>query len=257
MIFRNQVRAREELRAISNVIKSGVNGISILLDARSGYGKTTLANLFISEFENGYGGVWRSGPPGFYLNPSSRIVFMDEVHELKRQENLYNYMDGDEHVFVFATNEVGKMNEPFINRCVPVIFSTYDNPDLLLIAHDTFKGKVPPEEVLQRFIEASNGNPRELKMLCTRLQMLTGIKGLKTAEEYFEVIERTLDIDTRGLQYLDRKYMDYLENSGGTASLTALVYGTGIDKTTIQRTIEPRLIDRRIIRVTSKGRQLV
>jgi Holliday junction resolvasome RuvABC ATP-dependent DNA helicase subunit len=258
VIFRNQKKILKELEYIKEAIKIGEN-VNILLLAPSGYGKTTLAHLFLEEFETDkYPSVSYSNPPNFRYWIDGRFIFIDEAHELPMPEMVYPLLDSGKYTFIIATNESGLLKEPLINRCIPLIFENYDVSDLTLIAKDTFgEDQIPPDAILEKLVEASAGNPRELKIFCRRIQLIEKTRHLGSEEEYLEIMEKVLNISTKGLNYLERKYLDFLEAAGGSCSLNLLVNGANIDERTIRRDVEPRLVGRRIIRITHRGRELL
>jgi len=59
------------------------------------------------------------------------------------------------------------------------------------------------------------------------------------------------------LDTLCRKYLEVLEDVGGTASIFLLKSILHIDDNTLKREIEPVLLKKGLIKITSKGRSLV
>jgi Holliday junction resolvasome RuvABC ATP-dependent DNA helicase subunit len=59
-----------------------------------------------------------------------------------------------------------------------------------------------------------------------------------------------------GLNPLHRRYLEYLTKVR-RASLDSIIFATRIDRKTILREVEPVLISRNLIMITSKGRILL
>jgi Holliday junction resolvasome RuvABC ATP-dependent DNA helicase subunit len=250
--FVGQVKLIREFGLIYNEVISGKNH-NILLSAPSGFGKTTLGTLFM----NGCG-LWQgyiSGPPDFKIDLARRIQFMDEIHELKYPENIYKYMDSNEHTFIFATNETGLLKEPLINRCIVLEFDEYTDEEASKIIQNNI-GELP-YEIIKVIIQVTSKIPRQISVLCKRLEYVFRSYGIPENEEFFmTLLSEVLDIDSRGYSPLQRQYINFLEDIGGSASITTLTYGLKINETTIIRDIEPKLIYDKVLTISSKGRIL-
>lgn len=254
MQFINQRNIVRELDIILPEVKNGSN-VNILFRAPSGYGKTTLAYICL-----GYLGVNNSM---LYIPEDGKILsikedrrfhFIDEIHTLNSPEFLYSYMDSGEYTFFFASNESGVLKEPLINRCIQFIFAPYQEEDIVDIVSNSFSIKIP-REFNQEIASRSRGNPRVAKILCKRLNFYFNSLKITTLEDLRNVLDNYMEIESGGLNRLDNIYLNYLGNVG-KSSLMNIVGGTGIDKDTILREIEPFLLYKKIIRITSRGREL-
>ncbi len=253
--FHGQHKIVLELTYMISAIKRGQN-LNILLLAQSGHGKTMLGEILLYEL-GGSSNSSIGGPPNFIFDNGKRFNFLDEVHELPQPEILYKLMDCGEYTIILATNESGQLKEPMINRCVPLIFEQYSTDELISMAEDTLGRGEMDGNVLNKIVECSGGNPRELKILLRRLQIIAKREKINTLDKLNHVLENILNIDTRGLNTNSRRYLDFIESVGGQASLSLISFGTGLDQITIKRDIEPTLLQRGLIRITSKGRCLV
>jgi Holliday junction resolvasome RuvABC ATP-dependent DNA helicase subunit len=218
-------------------------------------GKTTLAysilvalgsiNSHISHPDN-----------GFYFDTSKRFHFLDEAHMIPSPESFYGYMDSGKYTIIIATNEPGDLKEPMYNRCIPLVFEPYTDQELFLIG----KGQLHqypsvPDEVVWCLVRKFKV-PRVLKQTIERLKSIFPSFIPRNEEELNSILEEILNIDRDGLNPYERLYMRTLKDLGGQASLNLLVNATRMGKNTILRDIEPSLIYRKFIRLSSKGRIL-
>jgi Holliday junction resolvasome RuvABC ATP-dependent DNA helicase subunit len=243
---------------LKQAIKQGEN-TNLLLVAPSGLGKTTLAYLFISELRS-WNKTQVSGPPDFIYNPQKRFHIFDEVHEHDQPEALYPILDSGRHTFIFATNEVGLLKEPLINRChYQWFFEPYSREDLRNIAFHLFSLRgfnALPVDYIDFCVDRCNGVPRQLRNIVYRLSVIFNAFIPENIEQLTEVVSTVLNISDGGLNAHDRIYLEFLKDNG-RASLDLICHATGITKETVQRIIEPNLVRSGLIRITSRGREIV
>lgn len=253
-MFIGQERVVKELQLISEACSTGAN-YNILLSAPSGFGKTTLALLFLKARGLLFSSI--SNPPDFRIDLSKRFVFLDEIHQLKNPENLYKYLDTGANTFILATNETGVLKEPLINRCIVLEFGEYTDGEAAIIMNNIM-GFELPEPIIEILIRVTSKVPRQMKMICTRLQYIFRIQGVpETAEVFLDLLSSILDLDERGYTPMQRRYLQYLESIGGSASITTISNGLRVPRDTLLREVEPRLMyDKKLI-ISSRGRTLV
>lgn len=254
MEFIGQGALLSELEYLINSIESGEN-YNVLFRAPSGYGKTTLGLTCLKRLDlnNSFYYIPEDGKLNYFY-PDRRFHFVDEIHTLTTPEILYPNLDSGEFTFLFATNESGNLKEPLINRCIELIFAPYDDEERLSMVNLYLQHSLSSnflEEILNRCT-----TPRNIKNTCRRLDYIFNSVGVPNSiDELNEILEGVMQIKTGGLTNLDQIYLDFLREVGH-ASLQTIVYGTGLDKNTILRDIEPRLLYTKIIRISSKGREL-
>jgi Holliday junction resolvasome RuvABC ATP-dependent DNA helicase subunit len=231
-------------------------GAALLLDGPSGYGKTTMA-LSICDY------LTANHRFEYYLYDrkpfvfAKRVIFIDEVHRMKDPEILYSVLDNKEHVFILATNHTGNLPEALRNRCEELIFVEYDDEELALIAMEASTFSTPVENYL-KIADASGRNPRIMKRLVDNL----GLYFRQHPEidsntaDFDEILKEVFQIEN-GLDTLARRYLEVLENIGGTASLSLLSNVLHIDSDTIRNQIEPALLNKGLVQIKSKGRILI
>jgi Holliday junction resolvasome RuvABC ATP-dependent DNA helicase subunit len=117
----------------------------------------------------------------------------------------------------------------------------------------TFLPQNVDPEIINSIYLRSKGNPRIANTICKRLSYMATIY---TSKEVESILDDIISIDISGLNYLDKKYLEFLEKVGGRAGLDLISNATHIDKATILREIEPGLIYLGKIRIGSRGREL-
>lgn len=230
-------------------------GCSLLLRGPSGYGKTTLALKICKYLAGNQFEIYLADWTKFRFN--KRVIFIDEVHRVKEFEKLYHLMDEKSHVFVFATNHDSNLPEAFRNRCYEFILEDYCDDDLLLIARDTAEFYAN-DDAFMEIIDAGNRNPRIIKSLCDRLNTYFQINSAIDSRtiNYKELLSTIFSIQD-GLDNLCRSYLRVLNEAGGTASILLLKSLLHVDESTLKESIEPILIRKGLIKITSKGRTLL
>jgi Holliday junction resolvasome RuvABC ATP-dependent DNA helicase subunit len=260
--FVGQERVRNLLDLMIPELKGGRN-INILFKAQSGYGKTTLAYSLAWKIGNqswdNYQYILPNDEGKIEIDYSKRVIILDEVHTFKYPETLYPLMDSKKYIFILCTNESGNLKEPLMNRCMPFIFDEYTFWEIDFLIKDLFKKNhnlILPDEVSKEITANSNLNPRVAKMgLVEPLSFIFKNQGIpKTREETKEIIKVQLDI-IDGLNLNHRNYLELLR-SVDTASISTICAYLNLDRSTVMNYVEPALIKRKLIRITSRGRKL-
>lgn len=255
MRFIGQNHIMNQLRFIlPELYKNPENGANILLRGPSGYGKTTMA-LGICSYLAGKDFIISSAEfPSAY---NKRVIFIDEVHKIEGLESLYHLMDLRSRVLVFATNSDGNLPEAFQNRCWEFIFKEYDDDELLIIAKDSAEFYAPIDKFVP-IVEAGARNPRIIKSLVSRLNMyFSQNKDVDPSTvDFTEIMEQVFDIQD-GLDTLCRRYLEALENVGGVASINLLKSILHVDQNTLTNQVEPILMKKGLVQISSKGRKLI
>lgn len=230
-------------------------GNNFLFVGPSGYGKTTLALDICNFLANDLFEMYLADDKPFALK--RRVIFIDEVHRIKLHELLYPHMDSKNHVFVFASNLSGNLPEAFRNRCDEFNFSEYSDDELILMTLEQSTFKISTENAL-KIVDAGQRNPRIIGKLMVNLGLyFSNHPELDTSKvDFSEILENVFLIED-GLDVACRNYIDVLERVGKRASLTLLKNLLHFDTETITNRIEPVLLRKGLIIITSKGRILL
>ncbi len=262
----------------------------VLLSGPPGLGKTTLAYIIAHEMGGRLHQV-----PGPSLDKSvdllallsniqeGDVLFIDEIHRLSSaiEETLYPAMEDFQvqmmlgegssaqpvtlplprFTLVGATTQPGRLTAPLRDRFgIPLGLDFYSIEDMRQILSrsakllDVHLGTTEIDAVARR----SRGTPRIANRLLARVRDFVEVEGdrFKSPLKAVEAALEFLDVDSRGLQPLDRRYLKVLMEQfrGGPAGVEALAATMAEDKSTLEETVEPFLLKEGLIVRTPRGR---
>lgn len=230
-------------------------GQNYLFVGPSGYGKTTLALDVCNFLANDNFEVYLADDKPYVLK--HRVVFIDEVHRIKTPEILYPHMDSKKHVFVFASNLSGNLPEAFRNRCNEYFFTEYSDSELCLMILEQAEFRISEENAM-KVADAGQRNPRIIgKLMVNLARYFRANESIDSlTADYNTILKETFLIED-GLDISCRSYLDVMERVGKRASLTLLKNLLHLDAEMITNQIEPVLLRKGLIIITSKGRILL
>lgn len=281
-----QEKVKKQLRISINASK--INNSTYphsLFSGSKGIGKTTIAECMANELNvpievcNGANlrNVRSLLPYLARINQGS-ILFCDEIHKCSPLVQTYlltvveqfRYTVGTQQdsmtmelpqfTFIGATTSTGLILDPLLNRFVyRYALENYSIDDLtkIILVNSKKLNLDIPQDSAKIIAGTCRGTGRTS---VNRLQWISdymttnGIKQISPIE-----VEKALaicGIALDGTEPDDRKYLMKLQKLGN-ASLNTLASATGIDVDTIQNNIEPFLIEKGLIKKTTKGRQLI
>jgi len=258
MKFINQQRIMSEINPLIRAIRNGGHQ-NILFQGPAGCGKTTLARYIASKVGQGWsfqipikGRVKIDRFHEFYIN------FIDEIHKFKDWELLYPALDRQEQTFIFCTTEYGESPEPFLSRCIRLSFDPYIVEDLSEIIYRYSIGRKFKlnKECCSLIASASRGSPRIAKQRFDRVKMMLEYYDFDSTHQWVNHVLKQLGIYTFGYTSEDFRYLEYLQHMG-TSSLNNLARTLRIDRNTIEKEVEPFLLEKENIIITSKGRKFI
>ena len=159
-----------------------------------------------------------------------------------------------------ATTQVGLLAKPFIDRFKNKhTLKLYSDKDLRAIAEaNVSKLEISlSDDAMSLVAKISKGTPR---IVNSTLEWLRDYKVAKNLGQLsLEDVKEAMKIrgvNTSGLTDVDRQYLRALNNSDIPLGVGTISATTGIDKVTIEDTIEPWLLQNDIIKKTPRGRIL-
>lgn len=261
----------------------------VLLAGPPGLGKTTLANVIANEM--GYQLHTTSGPviekqgdlAAILTNlEQGDVLFIDEIHRLRRvvEEVLYSAMedfsldimigkgpsarsiriDLNRFTLIGATTRSGLLSSPLRNRFgLQLELSYYNVEELETIIRRSAKllNIGITEEATRMAALRSRGTPRIANRLLRRIRDFATVNEHEIIEESDAIQAlKTLEIDTHGLDAMDRKILKTVIKyyKGGPAGVKAIAAAVGVESDTISEVYEPFLIQKGFLIRGSRGR---
>lgn len=235
--------------------------LNLLFRGASGFGKTHLAfsltMAIVKYTQEKYEYLLPDKDGLVKIKSDIRLHIIDECHLISNPEFLYPLMDSKKHTFILCSNEAGELKEPLVNRCISFNFVAYTKEEMCKIIDGYLKESdvTLPKEYIELIYKNCNGIPRTAKSISQRLTMIIKNRGIPTYQELEEIIENVFQLKD-GLDYRHRIYLDFLQKAK-IASLDLISYATKLDKATIRREIEPVLIYKNMIQISSRGRKCI
>ena len=253
----------------------------VLLDGPPGLGKTTIASAIATELGSelitaNAASIRSVGSVMKYLYNVTRdcVLFIDEIHNLPKlvEEFLYPVMENftanivldsepeeieiPPFTLVGATTSGGSLTQPFYDRfTIKEHLNFYTESELAKLAglNSVKSGFSLDDNTALDIARRSKGTPR---ILNARLEWYQSYKMFYSDKEVgVDEVFAEQGIDSEGLDENDRKYINVLKDSKGTAlGIKNISSMTGIAMDTIENSIEPYLVRKGYVRRTSKGR---
>lgn len=260
----------------------------VLLSGPPGLGKTTLAHIIAREMGSQVHcvtgpNVERKGDLAAVLtNLQPRdVLFIDEIHRLPKmiEEVLYSAMedfqldiiigqgpgartlkiDLPKFTLVGATTRSGLLSSPLRDRFgVPLRLDFYPESDLrdILVRSAKILGVELESSGAEEIAARARGTPRIANRLLRRARDFAQVNRCSLDQVAAKNALTLLEVDQRGLDTLDRKYLLLLIDKfdGGPVGVETLSSALGEERDTLEEVCEPYLLQQGFIQRTPRGR---
>jgi len=290
--FVGQKTVKENLAVFVQAAKGRAEAMDhVLFHGPPGLGKTTLAGIVARELGVGFRAT--SGPvlakagdlAAILTNLEERdVLFIDEIHRLNPtvEEILYPAMEDFQldlvigegpaarsvrielppFTLVGATTRSGLITTPLRERFgIPLRMNFYTPEELTGIVRRAASLLDLPltEDGAAEIAARSRGTPRVAGRLLRRVRDFATVDGSASVDAAAaDKSLRRLDVDRRGLDAMDRRYLSCIADNygGGPVGVDTMAAALSEQRDTIEEVIEPFLIQQGLLMRTPRGRIL-
>lgn len=290
--FVGQRQLRENLKVFIEAARGRQEALDhVLFHGPPGLGKTTLSQIVAREL--GVGFRMTSGPTiakagdlaALLTNLEARdVLFIDEIHRLNPavEEVLYPAMEDFQldliigegpaarslridlapFTLIAATTRSGLITTPLRERFgIPLRLQFYTPEELrrIVLRGAGLLGMVLTEDGADEIARRSRGTPRVAGRLLRRVRDFAGVAGTANVDSAAaDAALNRLDIDSRGLDAMDRRYLACIAENygGGPVGAETLAAALSEQRDVIEEVIEPYLLQQGLIGRTPRGRVL-
>ena len=290
--FVGQMAVKENLKVFIESAKKREDAMDhTLFFGPPGLGKTTLASIVAKELGVNFRAtsgpvIVKAGDLAALLTnlQENDVLFIDEIHRLSPavEEILYPAMedyqldliigegpsarsvriDLPKFTLVAATTRAGLITTPLRERFgIPLHMSYYTEDELTGIVERgaSVLGFGMAKDGAREIAKRSRGTPRVAGRLLRRVRDFTTVAGVDVVSKSdADSALSKLDIDSLGLDKIDRTYMSLLAKNygGGPVGVETLSAALGNERDVLEDVVEPFLIQCGLLQRTPRGRVL-
>ncbi len=288
--FTGQADARANLKVFIEAARTRSEALDhVLFVGPPGLGKTTLAQIVSRELGVNFRAT--SGPviakagdlAAILTNLEDRdVLFIDEIHRLNPavEEVLYPAMedfqldliigegpaarsvkiDLSRFTLVAATTRLGLLTTPLRDRFgIPIRLQFYTPEELEAIVRRGARlmGVPISDDGAREIAKRSRGTPRIAGRLLRRVRDFALVEGSGAIDQSnADAALSRLDVDSIGLDLLDRRYLDLIATKfgGGPVGIETLAAALSEPRDALEEIVEPFLLQQGFIQRTPRGR---
>lgn len=290
--FTGQREARENLKVFIGAAKARSEALDhVLFVGPPGLGKTTLAQIVARELGVNFRAtsgpvIAKSGDLAALLTnlEENDVLFIDEIHRLNPavEEILYPAMedfqldliigegpaarsvkiDLAKFTLVAATTRLGLLTTPLRDRFgIPIRLNFYTVEELerIVTRGARIMGIGMTEDGATEVARRSRGTPRIAGRLLRRVRDFAIFDGeTKVTREIADKALGRLDVDDRGLDALDKRYLNQIAVNfgGGPVGIETIAAALSEPRDAVEEIVEPYLIQQGFVQRTPRGRLL-
>jgi holliday junction DNA helicase RuvB len=290
--FVGQTKVKQNLRVFIAAAKARGEALDhVLFAGPPGLGKTTLAQIMARELGVNFRAT--SGPviakagdlAALLTNLEDRdVLFIDEIHRLSPavEEILYPAMEDFQldliigegpaarsvridlarFTLVGATTRTGLLTTPLRDRFgIPARLDFYTDEELLEIVKrgSRVMQVAVSEDGAREIAKRSRGTPRIAGRLLRRVRDFASVDGIDLIDRAAaDAALRNLDVDHRGLDALDHRYLICIAINfgGGPVGIDTIAASLSESRDAIEDIVEPYLLQQGFLNRTPRGRLL-
>lgn len=288
--FTGQADVRANLKVFIEAASTRKEALDhVLFVGPPGLGKTTLAQIVARELGVNFRAT--SGPviakagdlAAILTNLEDRdVLFIDEIHRLNPavEEVLYPAMEDFQldliigegpaarsvridlarFTLVAATTRLGLLTTPLRDRFgIPIRLQFYTAEELEKIVRRGARlfGVPISDDGAREIARRSRGTPRIAGRLLRRVRDFALVEGSGAIDrENADAALTRLDVDSIGLDMLDRRYLDLIASKfgGGPVGIETLAAALSEPRDALEEIVEPFLLQQGFIQRTPRGR---